>query len=78
MDPDMGVLILTIAAFVGILATVVLLAARGRQADDAADPPFAASSEGMSACPSCGRANLATDADCLYCGAPLPEAKPVA
>ncbi|MET1232123.1 MAG: hypothetical protein ABWY52_04660 [Candidatus Limnocylindrales bacterium] len=77
MDPELGILILTVAAFVGILATVVLLAARGRQAEEAAETPFAASSEGMSACPSCGRANLATDTDCLYCGAPLPEARPV-
>ena len=78
MDPGQGILFLTIAAFVGILATIILLAARGRRADEVAESPFAASSEGMSACPSCGRATLATDTDCLYCGAPLPEVKPLA
>ena len=74
MDPALGILIVTAAAFVGILATVILLAARGRRADEAAESPFAASSEGMTACRSCGRANLSTDTDCIYCGEPLPEA----
>ena len=26
----------------------------------------------MTACQACGRANLATDANCLYCGAEMP------
>ena len=60
MDPAQGILFLTIAAFVGILATIILLAARGRRPNEVAESPFAAASEGMSACPSCGRANLAT------------------
>ncbi len=76
MDPGTGILLLTVAAFVGVLATVILLAARGRRTDEAVESPFAPSSEGMSACPSCGRANLATDTDCLHCGSPLPEVKP--
>ena len=76
MDPAAGILLLTVAAFVGVLATVILLAARGRLADEAVEPRFAASSEGMSACPSCGRANLATDTDCLNCGSPLPAVGP--
>lgn len=78
MESALGILLLTVAAFVGILATVILLAARGRRTDEAVESPFASSSEGMSACPSCGRANLATDTDCLYCGSPLPEVKPLA
>jgi hypothetical protein len=77
MDPSLGILLLTVAAFVGVLATVILLAARGRRADETAGQ-LAASSEGSSICPSCGSPNLATDADCIYCGAPLPEAKPPA
>jgi hypothetical protein len=77
MDPSLGILLLTIAAFVGILATVILLAARGRRADEAASQ-LAASSEGSTVCPSCGSPNLVTDTDCLYCGAPLPEVKPLA
>ena len=76
MDPAVGILLLTVAAFVGVLATVILLAARGRLSDEIQEPRFAASSEGMSACPSCGRANLATDTDCLNCGSPLPAVRP--
>ena len=34
MDAAQGILFLTIAAFVGILATIILLAARGRRADE--------------------------------------------
>ena len=78
MDPAVGILLLTVAAFVGVLATVTLLAAPGRLKDEAVDSRFASSSEGMSACPSCGRLTLATDTDCPYCGAPLPEVKPPA
>jgi ribosomal protein L32 len=76
MDSGLGILLLTAAAFIGVLATVILLAARGRRTGETAESPFASSSEGMSTCPSCGRANLATAIDCLYCGSPLPEVKP--
>ena len=78
MDPGLGILLLTVAAFIGVLATVILLAARGRRADEAAESSLAASSEGSTICPSCGSPNQATDTDCIYCGAPLPKAKPIA
>lgn len=78
MDPAVGILLLTVAAFVGVLATVILLTARGRLTDEVVEPRFAASSEGMSACPTCGLANLATDTDCLNCGSPLPAVVPPA
>jgi hypothetical protein len=74
MDPALGIILLTVAAFIGVLATVILLTARGRRAAVEADSPFAASSEGMTGCRSCGRANSASDTACVYCGAPLPEA----
>jgi hypothetical protein len=78
MDPALGILILTVAAFAGVIATVVLLAARDRRRKEEVESPFAASSEGMTTCRSCGSANLATDTDCIYCGEPLPEVKPIA
>jgi hypothetical protein len=78
MDPGLGILILTIAAFAGIIATVVLLAARDRRRKEEVESPIAASSEGMTTCRSCGSPNLATDIECIYCGEPLPEVKPVA
>ena len=77
MEPALGILLLTVAAFVGVLATVILLAARDRRAESEVESPFAASSEGMSTCPSCGGGNLVTDTTCAHCGASLPEAKPV-
>ena len=76
MDPAVGILLVTVAAFVGILATVILLAARDRRSDEAAAPSFAASSEGSTICPACRSPNLVTDTDCIYCGAPLPKARP--
>ena len=76
MDPALGILILTVAAFVGIIATVILLAARDRRSEEAAGDRFAASSEGSTICPSCHSPNLVTDTNCIYCGATLPEAKP--
>ena len=77
MDPGLGILLLTVAAFVGVLATVILLAARGRAADQTEEAPFAASSEGMTACRACGGGNLVTDTECAYCGSALPESRPV-
>ncbi len=72
MDPSQGVLLLTVAAFVGVVATVILLAARGRLRAPDEESPFGASSEGMTACRACGRANLTTEDRCLSCGADLP------
>lgn len=77
MDPSLGVLLLTVAAFVGVLSTVILLAARGRRNDEAMDR-IATSSEGSTVCPSCRSPNLVTDANCIYCGAALPDSKPLA
>ena len=78
MDPSTGILLLTAAAFIGVLATVILLTARGRRADAGEESPYAASSEGSTVCPSCGSPTLASATDCIYCGAPLPEVKPLA
>lgn len=73
MDTQTGILLVTIAAMVGILATILILAARGRQERSAEDDsPFAASSEGMTGCRSCGQATPTTGDTCLYCGADLP------
>jgi hypothetical protein len=72
VDPGTGILLLTIAAFVGVAAVLILLAARGRMRPPDEESPFAASSEGMTTCRICGHQNLTTDTHCLSCGAELP------
>jgi hypothetical protein len=60
-------------AVVGILA-VLLISRRNRRDTEVAsrESPFAASTEGMKRCPSCGTGNLVTDANCSNCGKRLP------
>ena len=71
MEPGTAIALVTAAALIGILATIVILQRRDREAEEGAESPFAASSEGMTGCRHCGRANLVTDENCLYCGTPL-------
>ena len=73
MDSGTAIVLITAIALIGIAATVAILASRDRASKDEAESPFAASSEGMTACRLCGRANLVTDDACLYCGTPLPR-----
>ena len=69
-----ALLIIAVAGFVGVVAVVLILARREREASmESQESPFAASSEGMTTCRVCGRGNLVTDTECLYCGAPLPR-----
>jgi hypothetical protein len=62
-----------VAAAIGIVA-VLLILRRERHATEEAkrESPFAASSEGMKRCPSCGTANLVTDSVCSNCRKRLP------
>lgn len=73
MDQQAIVALLTIAAFVGVAATMLIVRRRDRLAQPPAESPFAASTEGMTTCYRCGRPNLPTEASCLYCGTPLPR-----
>lgn len=72
MDLGTAAALIAIAALVGVGATVAIIARREREALDE-DPPFAASSEGMTACRQCGNANPVGEDACLYCGTPLPR-----
>ena len=72
---DQTYLYLAIIAFavVGMLAVIHI--SRRKRPDAkvaAAESPFAASTEGMKRCPSCGTGNLVTDATCSNCGKRLP------
>jgi len=73
MDQGMAIVLITIAALLGITATVAIVGRRDREVEEGAESPFAVSSEGMTACRHCGRGNLVTDDVCLYCGTPLPN-----
>jgi len=73
MDVTTGLLLLVVAAAIGIVGTIGILR-RQRRALEAAgrESPFAIATEGMKRCPSCGMGNLVTDVDCSSCGKPLP------
>jgi hypothetical protein len=73
MDQGTAIVLITIAALIGIAATVAIVGRRDREAQEGAESPLAVSSEGMTGCRHCGRANLVTDDVCLYCGTPLPH-----
>jgi uncharacterized membrane protein len=73
MDQTTQLLALIVAAAVGLLATLGILARDRKRAEEAGrESPFAVSTEGMKRCPSCGVGNLVTDATCSSCGKPLP------
>jgi hypothetical protein len=73
MDQSTQILALIGVAALGILAVVTILR-RDRVTKEAEshESPFAASTEGMLRCPSCGTGNLVTDGTCSSCGRKLP------
>jgi hypothetical protein len=77
MDQQAAIAVFTIAAFVGLTVVALLILRRGRTPKPPEESPFAASIEGMSACPRCSRANFPFEAACLYCGAPLTRHRDV-
>jgi hypothetical protein len=64
-------LALTMAAAIGILATLVILRRQRRDAEPITSP-YAVSTEGEKRCPKCGMGNLWTDRNCIACKARLP------
>ncbi len=73
MDQTTQLLLLIITAALGLVATILILR-RDRLGSTTVEPesPFATATEGMKRCPSCGVANLVTDATCSGCGKTLP------
>jgi hypothetical protein len=69
------VIVMTVVAAIGVVATMVILRVRDRALEIPHESPFAASSEGETRCPQCGMGNLSTDDHCVSCGARLPEAQ---
>ena len=73
MNPTTLLLLLTIAAMVGILATIVMLRRQRRDREmETGESQYAVSSEGQKRCPSCGGYNAWTDRNCVSCGRKLP------
>lgn len=73
MDQNTQLLVLIVAAVVGIVATLAILRRQDRETEDATrEDPFAVSTEGMKRCPACGFGNLVTDKTCSSCGRTLP------
>jgi hypothetical protein len=66
-------LVLAIAAAVGIVALLLMVNRQRRDRQAASgESPFATSTEGEKRCPKCGMGNLWTDRNCIACKARLP------
>ena len=72
MDQTEQLLALTLAAAVGMLATLLILRRQRRAMEPPRESRFAASTEGEKRCPKCGMGSLWTDDRCISCGARLP------
>jgi hypothetical protein len=73
MDQTTQLIVMVVAAVIGIVAVLAILRRERHSVEDATrESPFAASTEGMKRCPSCGAGNLVTDSNCLNCGKRLP------
>jgi hypothetical protein len=72
VDLTQQLVAMTLAACVGILATLAILRRQRRALEPPRESPFAASTEGEKRCPQCGMGNLWTDDRCISCGAKLP------
>ena len=72
MDQSTQLLILALAAAVGIIALIFITSRQRRdRAMATRESPFAVSTEGDKRCPNCGMGNLWTETSCSACGTPL-------
>ncbi len=73
MDQTSQLLVLILAAVIGIGAMLIILRRQRREREAAGrESPWATSSEGQKRCPSCGAYNAWTDRNCVSCGKLLP------
>ena len=72
VDQTQALLAMTIAAAIGVLATLAILRKQRQAQRPPAESPFGASTEGEKRCPKCGMGNMWTDDRCISCGATLP------
>ena len=67
MDQTTALVLLIVVAVIGIGAALAI-ARKPPPSAQAAESPFAASTEGMRRCPNCGVGNLVTESSCSNCG----------
>jgi hypothetical protein len=72
MDQTLAILGMTLAAGIGIVATLGILRKERTAMAGPRESPFAASTEGEKRCPKCGMGNLWMQGTCISCGAKLP------
>ena len=73
MTPTTQLLILVAAAFVAIVAMLLIVGRQRREREaETRESPYATSSEGQKRCPSCGAYNSWTDRNCVSCRRKLP------
>ncbi len=72
MDQTQQLLAMTLAAAVGMLATLAILRRQRRAKEPSRESRFAASTEGEKRCDKCGMGSLWTDDRCISCGARFP------
>ena len=73
MDQATQLLILIAAAFVGLLAMLLIIRRQRVDRESASrETTYATSSEGQKRCPNCGAYNSWTDRNCVSCGRKLP------
>jgi len=70
---DQTTLLVLLIAAVGVVAVLAIFNRdRAAAAKSTRENPYAASTEGMRRCPSCGTGNLVTASTCSGCGKRLP------
>ncbi|HET9521420.1 MAG TPA: hypothetical protein VFO73_10270 [Candidatus Limnocylindrales bacterium] len=73
MDQSTQLVLLIVAALVGVVAALLIMRRqRIEQADATRENPYATSTEGEKRCPKCGMGNLWTSRNCISCQARLP------
>jgi len=72
MDQTQQLVAMTLAAALGILATLAILRSQRRALEPPRESQFGASTEGEKRCAKCGMGSLWTDDRCISCGAKLP------
>jgi uncharacterized membrane protein len=71
MDQTQQLVALTLAAALGILATLGILRRQRHALQPPRESPFAVSTEGEKRCPKCGMGNMWTVNRCVSCKTPL-------
>ncbi len=71
MDQNLQLVAMTLAAALGILATLAILRRQRHALEPPQESPYAVSTEGEKRCPKCGMGNLWMQNRCITCGAKL-------